>query len=199
MVDALMKTLDTIRGTIEAEVKGAALLYFSAHIQATGQRPESFKGTEGGASASLELRRKGSNIALSEAAVALLREHGLEPAREVVVPQLFGINPTHAQNKELLAKVEAALAGIVPQDFIVLQEEKAKFTVNEETLNAAIAKRCPPEVISCMTTLACKPKLLKTNLMQILEFVRGLIGGEAAPSFGEAAEESKTVKLRLVA
>ena len=54
MIDALQKTLETLRGTIEGEVKAIALTRFMEHIAATGQRPESFKGIEGGATATLD-------------------------------------------------------------------------------------------------------------------------------------------------
>lgn len=195
MIDALEKTLETLRATIEGEVKSIALARFVQHVQDTGTRPESFRGVEGGASASLELRRKGSNIGLNDAQVSLLRQHGLEPAREVSVPKLYALNPAYAENAEILQKVEAALAGVVPPDFIVIQEERAKFTVTEEVLSEACRKKLPQEVLTTLTTLAVKPKLVKTNLASILEFVRGLIG---APAFGEAAQESKNVKLHLV-
>lgn len=185
MVDALQKALDTIRDTLDADVKGAALSRFMQVINDTGQRPESFRGVEGGASASLELRRRGSNLALNEGQVALLREYGLEPAKAVSVPELYGINPCYASNAELMDKVEKALTGIVPDDFIVLQEEQFKHTATDDVLAQACAKKAPAEVVLTLTTLACKPKLESTNMEKILDFVRGLIVGQT-PLFGDA-------------
>ena len=195
MIDALQKTLETLRGTIEGEVKAIALTRFMEHIAATGQRPESFKGIEGGATATLSLSRKASTTAVSDAHVALLRANGLEPEKLVVTPQLFAINPAYASDAALLGKVEKALTKIVPADFIMLQEERSKLVVTEATLNQAISRKLPVEVIQTMTSLSCSPKLLNTDLGAILEFVRGLIG---APVFGAAAEESKVAKLTLV-
>jgi hypothetical protein len=195
MIDALQKTLETLRGTIEGEVKSAALTRFMEHIAATGQRPESFKGIEGGATATLGLSRKASTTAISDAHAALLRENGLEPVKLVVTPELFAINPAYAGDKALLAKVEKALAKIVPDDFIMLQEEKSKLVVTEETLNTAISRKVGVEVIQTMTSLSCSPKLLKTDMGAILKFVTELID---APVFGAAAEEAKVVKLTLV-
>lgn len=201
MIDALQKALEGVRASIEGAVKGAALARFVEYIRENGVRPESFKGIEKGASASLELRRKGSNIPLSEGAVAMLNEYGIEPAKEVTTPRLFALNPQYAENAELLAKVDAALSGIVPADFIMLQEERSKRTVSEETLAQALKVMqknhdAPAELLSTMTTLACKPKLVSTNLAAIFDYVQGLLVGD---SFGAAAAEAKVTKLRLVA
>lgn len=93
MIDALQKTLETLRGTFEGEVKAAASAHFMEHIARTGQRPDSFNGVEGGATATLVLGRKASTHPLSDAAVAVMREHELEPVKTIVTPELFAINP----------------------------------------------------------------------------------------------------------
>jgi hypothetical protein len=194
MIDALQKTLDTMRGTIEGEVKSAAAERFAAYIQETGKKPENFTAVEGGAAASVQFRRKSSSAALSDETVNLLRENGIEPEKQVVAAQLFAINPAYAEDKAMLAKVEKALAKIVPADFIVAQQEVSKFVATEETLNAAISKRAPASVIQSLTTIACGLKLKNTDMAAILDFVGGLIG---APVFGAAAEQAKA-KLRVV-
>ena len=198
MIDALQKTLETVRGTLEAEVKSTAADRFAQHIAETGQRPENFTGVEGGATASIQFRRKSSAYALSDETVALLRDSGIEPEKQIVTPQLFAINPAYASDDALLAKVEKALTKIVPDDFIVTQAESHKLIATDETLNAAISKKAPASVIQALTTISCGLKLKETNMAAILEFVGGLID---APVFGKAAEqahESKT-KLRIVA
>lgn len=199
MIDALQKTLETVRSTLEAEVKSAAAERFAQHIAATGQRPENFTGIEGGATASIQFRRKSSAYALSEETVALLRESGIEPEKQIVTPQLFAINPAYASDDALLAKVEKALTKIVPDDFIVTQAETSKLIATDETLNAAISKKAPAAVIQSLTTISCGLKLKNTDMAAILEFVGGLID---APVFGKAAEQAQaqnTRKLRVVA
>jgi hypothetical protein len=187
MVDAFQKTLDAIRVTLERNVKGQALAHFVAQIERTGQRPESFRGIDGGASASLELRKRSSNLSLNDEQIALLAEHGIEPHCEVIVPALYGINPAYAEDATLLSQVEAALSGIVPADFIVRQEERAKFTVTDDMLAAACAKKVPTEVLAVLTVLGCKPKLQLTNMARIMEFVRSLL---TEPIFGDASNEA---------
>lgn len=198
MIDALQKTLDTVRSTLEAEVKTMAAERFTKHIHDTGQRPDNFTGIEGGAAASIQFRRKSSAYALTDETVALLRDSGIEPEKQIVTPQLFAINPAYASDDVLLGKVEKALTKIVPDDFIVTQAETSKLVATEETLNAAISKRAPAAVIQSLTTISCGLKLKNTDMAAILEFVGGLID---APVFGKAAEqahETKT-KLRIVA
>lgn len=194
MIDALQKTLETLRGTIEGEVKAAAAERFTSYIAETGRKPENFTAVEGGAFASVQMRRKSSAYALAEETVALLREHGIEPDKTVVTPQLFAINPAYASDTELLGKAEAALTGIVPADFIVMQQEQSKLVAGEDTLNAAIAAKAPAAVIQALTTISCGCKLKNTNMNAILDFVGGLID---APVFGAAQEQAQT-KLRVV-
>lgn len=197
MIDALQKTLETVRATLEQDVKAAAAERFVAHIQETGQRPDNFTGIEGGATASLQFRRRSSAYALNEEAVTLLRDAGIEPEKEVVTPQLFAINPAYAGDEALLAKVEKALVKIVPDDFIVVQEEKSKLIATETTLNTAISKRAPAAVIQSLTSVSCGLKLKSTDMSAILDFVAGLID---APAFGKAAEQAQSRgKLRIVA
>lgn len=175
MIDVLQKTLETVRGTLESEIKAAAAERFFQHIAETGQKPENFTGIEGNGFASIQFRRKSSAYALSEEAVALLRENEIEPHKEVTTPKLFAINPAYAGDEDLLAKVEKALTKIVPEDFIVCQEEQSKLVATEDTLNMAISKRCPPAVIQSLTTVSCGLKLRKTDMASILQFVGGLI------------------------
>ena len=196
-IDALQKTLDAIRAESETPVKAATAQRFIAHIQATGQRPDSFVATEGTAEATLTLTRRGSHLALTDAAVALLREHGIEPHESEITPELFGINPKYAGDSILLAKVEKALTKVVPDDFLVKQEKVSKFVVDESVLNAALEKRAPAEVIAAITTITCKPRLAQTNVGAILEFVRNLIAPiEPAEALGAAlaARSAKSSK-----
>jgi len=191
MIHALTKTLETLGGTIEAEVKTIALDRFMAHIAATGQRPESFRGTEGIASAMLSLGRKASTTALTEAAIDLLRANGIEPEKAIITAEMFGINPAYAGDKVLLGKVEKALAKIVPEDFIILQPEVSKFVSTEEMLNTAISRKLPVDVIRTMTTLSCSPKLAVTDIAKIIDFVSSLVvpavGKPAAADQGDSA------------
>ena len=173
-IDALVKSLSGIYKSLESKVKSAAFDHFYSFVG--DSRPASFRGVEGIASASLEMRKRSTASALSEAEQALLAQHNLPTEKSIATNKMFGINPIYAENDALLAKVEAALAGIVPDDFIVLQEEKSKVVVTDETIELAFrSKTTPAEVIQAITVLAIKPKLEVTDINKILADVKALI------------------------
>lgn len=185
MIDALQKALEGVRAGVESGVKAEGWRRFELHVRQTGTRPQSIKAIERSASASIELRRKASNIALNDQQVALLTEYGIQPKKDIQTPALFALNPSYCEDMALLAKVEGALAGIVPPDFIVRQEERSRYTVDEEMLAKVTAllhnkRDVPVDVLAVCTSLACKPKLLTTDIGAILTFVRGLMLGEGA-------------------
>ena len=164
-IKALMQTLEGACKSLESEVKAAGFAEFLA--METQGRPESFRGTDGMASASVEMRKRGTNSALNEDECKLLREHGIEPFAQVVTNQLFAINPKYAEDESLLAKVEKALSKIVPEDFIVQQEGVKKFVVTDEMLDLAFKKR-DESVLTITTTMALKPKLDEAYPMVLL-------------------------------
>jgi len=173
-IDALMKALAGAKVALEQDVKAQAFTEFMS-LASNGTRPESFRGVEGDASASVELRKRSTMSSLSEDEVALLSKYGLKAEKMIATPKLFGINPAYAENTELLLKVEAALADIVPEDFIVVQEEKSKFVVADAVIEGAFRSKAPREVIEAVTVLALKPKLEHTDIAAIIDHVKGLI------------------------
>jgi uncharacterized protein YciW len=56
-----------------------------------------------------------------------------------------------------------------------MQEERARFTVTDEVLNAAIAAKSPREVLQVLTSMSAKPQLANTDINRILDYVRNLI------------------------
>lgn len=174
-IDALIKALTAAKTTIEGDVKSAAFDHFFNEAQATAKRPDNFRGVEGDATASIEMRKRSTASALSDEEVALFESHGLVVEKAVSVQQLFGINPIHATNTKLLEKVEAALDGIVPEDFIVVQEEKSKNVVGEATMEKAFAIKAPREIIEAITVMAIKPKLNTTDIGAIIDSVKKVL------------------------
>lgn len=188
MVHALFTALETVKTTLETSVKDLGFAYFQTQMHLTGTKPDSFRGIEGDAQASIELRKRGTNMPLNPAQVEQLRAAGFEPAEVEVVPELFGINPAHAGNEELLEKVSAALAGIVPEDFIIRQPKQVKYVVSDELLAKVCAAKAAPEVVRTCTVLAVKPTLKQVNINGVLDYVRDLL---TAPVPQPAANEDK--------
>lgn len=175
MVDSLITLLEGVKGTYEAQVKGQMGDLFYADVKNKAAKPESFRGVEGIASASCEIRKRSTRSALTEAQCEVLRGAGLEPNKAISIPALFAVNPEVAGNMELLGKVSEALNGIVPANFFVQQKEQYTFTVTDEMLAQACRERMPREVIDLLTTLACKPKLVSTDVKKLMGFVEKLV------------------------
>lgn len=157
-IKALMQSLEGAYKSLEGQVKAAGFDAFLALETTT--RPDSFRGIDGMASASIEMRKRGTNSALNEDEVKVLEALGITPFKQVITTEMFGINPAYAGDEKLMARVEAALnkIGGLPEDFIVQQAEVSKLVVTEEMMNAAFAKR-DRAAIEIVTTMATKPKL----------------------------------------
>lgn len=174
-INALMKALDGVKTSIEQGVKSDAFEHFFAEAQATAKRPDNFKGVDGIASASIEMRKRSTASALSDDEVAMFKANSLEVEKVVSVQQLFAINPTYAADSKLLKKVSAALADIVPADFIQVQEERSKFVVGDDTMDAAFKNKAPREIIEAITVMAVKSKLEVTNIGSIMDSLKTLL------------------------
>lgn len=160
-IKALMQGLEAAAATLEGEIKEAGFAEFLK--METKVRPESFKGTDGLATCSVEMRKRGTNSALNEDEVAALEAAGLTPFKQVITAEMFGINPTYAGDELLMNKVSKALEKVagLPADFIVHQPEKSKLVVSDEVVNAAFALTGESRegALRICTTMALKPKL----------------------------------------
>lgn len=181
-VDAAIKALEGLKASLEPKVKANA---FTAFVNmADGTKPDSFTGLDGDASASMELRKRGTNSALKVDEVILLQRHGINPLKEVICPELFAINPKYAGDAALLGKVETALADIVPEDFIVQQAEVSKQVVTEDNVGAVFAAKSKltrdefEALVKVVTTQAIKAKLTETNFDKIMADVAKLISAD---------------------
>lgn len=181
-IDAAIKALEGLKGTYESKVKGAAMTCFLGF--SGNERPDSFTGIDGAvneATASMELRKRGTNSALNAEQVALLQAHGIQPLREVTCRELYAINPKYAGDGELLGKVETALESIVPTDFIVKQDEISKMVVTDANVDAVFAAKSTlsaadfEAMVKVVTTQAVKAKLAKTDFNEIMAAVAAML------------------------
>ena len=159
-IKAMMDSLAAVAKTLETQVKEAGFTEFLN--METNIRPESFKGTDGLASCSVEMRKRGTNSALNLDEVEILTNLGLKTFTQVVTTEMFGINPIYAGDEKLMAKVSAALEKIVPEDFIVLQEGVSKQVVDDALCDAAFKLKNADDretALRLVTTMALKPRL----------------------------------------
>jgi hypothetical protein len=142
--------------------------------QADGAVPASWVGVDGVATCSMEARKRGTNSPLSVDEIAILKQANITPATEVIVGQLFGINPAYAGDAALLERVSDAISGFVPEDFIIVQNEKSKQVVSIEN-QAAAWKTGDANVIAVVTTMGIKPKLATVDFDKILDKVGDIL------------------------
>lgn len=178
---ALQTAIAAVIGTMEAEIKGQAFDMFIETAEDTHKAPDSFNGTEGIASVNVQMRKRGTNSPLNAAELEILTNAGLKAFEETSIQELFAINPSYAADSKLLTKVSKALEKIVPEDFIMKQEKKAKMVVSTETMEAAFKMATiDPNVIRVVTTMALKPKLESIDIDLILADVKDLLGSNIA-------------------
>lgn len=169
-VDAVLKALEGVKETLSAKLKAEALPMFVE--RAKGKKPESFRAVEGDASASMEMRKRTTRSALTPEEVEILEKFGVTTEKMVTTNKLFGINPKYAENMELLTKVSEAIGKIVPEDFIVVQEEVSTNVVADSTFEDAWRKGATSEIAQIVGTMAIKPKLEITDIKVLLKSVR---------------------------
>ena len=182
---AMAASIEAAIATVEAEVKDAG---FSEFV--TLSAADSFRGTDGFGSASVEMRKRGTNSALNEEEVSTLKDLGIIAEKCVIVPEMFAINPAYAGNEALLEKVSKAIAKIVPEDFIVMQEEKSKMVVNEAMMAKAFTLPLEKKEVALriVTTMALKPKLEDGYDMETLAAnVNAILNGTDSQEISKAA------------
>lgn len=162
-VCAVLKSLEALKKTMEVGVKAQCLDNFIDTGMEIKRRPENFKGVEGAAEASCELRLRSSASVLAQEEIDLLAEHNIPVRVDDVVVETFIINPAYAQNPDMLKKVSKALAAVkdLPEDFI--QHQSQTKTCADETSIDAVYRLADRDTVATLlplvTTLATKPKI----------------------------------------
>lgn len=161
-IKAAIDTLSTLAGVEEAALKGLMADRFIEQGVMKQARPDNFKGIDGAAEGSCQLKVRAASSALSEDEQVLLTRHSVPFEKIVKTQEAFLINPLYTNNMELLAKVEEALEGVdLPDDFLMKQEEVSIPVVNEESLSV-VFKKDAPEIellLPVVTTMAIRAKI----------------------------------------
>jgi hypothetical protein len=175
LIDALIKSLEAVKSTFDEQVKTQAREHFVA--EGTDKKPENFRGTDGAAEASIELRKRSTRSILNDEEIAALTE--AEIPVEVVedIAETFVINPAYAADSALLGKIDKALKKVpgLPADFILAQEGKSRSVVSDDTVSAVFAKGLAEQFIDTVCVIAVKPKLENPNLKAALELAKKFV------------------------
>lgn len=178
------KTLGTLKEDLRKAVVKRMMDYFVAEGMKLGRRPESCRGTEGTASASLELRSRSTASALTEMEIQTLKEAGVSTQEVSDVAETFRINPAYKDDQDMLAKVSEALSGVegLPEDFIQLQEANKKVVVTPTSLDEVFAKgRTKAQIeqlLPMVSVNGIKPKIDDEDTERVFNDILKLITGE---------------------
>lgn len=141
-----------------------------------GKTPDSFNAVEGLGSINCQLKKRSTASALNEEERQILDGAKVPYHRQVTTPKLFAINPNYATDEKMLEKVEKALAKLgLPDDFIVVQEEQAKYVIDDKALDKAL-KSGDKEIVKLATTLAFKPTLSEVKPAEIAKTIEKVLG-----------------------
>jgi hypothetical protein len=198
ILDSLEKSVKTLKASIKGEIDNVILEAAAEKGALANAKPENFTGQDGIATASLEIKKRGTNSPLNENEIELLVEAGL-PYSEA--SETFVINPAYQNDAKLLAKVSEALSKVkdLPEDFIVKDESTAKATVSDNTVSELFKK--PKDVIDALIavvmTPAVKPKLTEAKdflwLLGNAYAIKEAVNDKQRASMVEAFKESVKV------
>lgn len=175
LVDALLKTLEAVKDSYAENVKNQAREHFLEAAE-NGKRPENFRGLDGCAEASIELRKRSTRSVLSDDEVAILEAANVPYDTIEDVSEAFVINPKYLGDSALLARIEKVKG--LPEDFIQKQEKVSRRAVSDDTLTKIFANGLAGELFDLVTTLAIKAKLNTPEDAKTLALVKKLLGAK---------------------
>lgn len=175
-IDAVMKALTALRATVEMDVKSGMTAEFIKRGMAKQTRPENFKGEEGIATASCQLKKRSSTSPLSDSEIELLTEAKISVETVDLVAETFVINPAYKDDQVLLGKIEKKLSTIkdLPEDFIMKQAGVSRTIVGETALDEVFAFDSADMIaqfLPMVSSLAIKPTLNEDDVSKAFEIV----------------------------
>lgn len=179
-VKALIKSLEAIEETLDESVKDQMSDHFVKEGMAIDRRPENYKGLEGNANGSLQLRVRNNRSPLTGEEIAQLEDHEIPFTVETVVEETYIINPAYAEDDDLLSKVGDVLENIdgIPADFIQHQTGKTKTIATEDSLNAIFALKNETNVknlLAVVGTLATRLKTSEADPQKLFDVIAKMI------------------------
>jgi len=161
-INAAITALSALAAVEEAAIKADMTERFVELGSKTHEVPDNYKGVEGKATASMQLKIRCSASALSSEDQTILKKNNVPFSTKVKTQEAFLINPAYNGNMKLLEKVEKALSKVdLPEDFLLRQEEVSTQIVTRETLEEVFKKT--PAVIEALipvvSTLAVSAKI----------------------------------------
>jgi hypothetical protein len=178
------KALKTVEATMSAALKIDINDVFIGQGIQFSKRPDNFKGIDGMAAASCQLKALPSTSGISVENQERLKKAGI-PLKEIdTVTETFILNPKYAENAEVMNKMEKALAKLgLPEDLFLHQSNKRVVCDGDVTIDAIFNIKNASgdtdralilEMLPLVTTMAIKPTTsmsIKEAFATVVEFV----------------------------
>jgi len=180
-VDVVIKSLTAIQKTMGLDLKDAMVTHFAKIGVDKKTRPNNFRGVEGGASASCELRARSSASALTEEEIDLLNLNNIPTEVVVDTVETLVFNPAYLSDPVMMGKIEEALKKVkgLPEDVIMRQEGRTKTVVGEGAFEALFSRDITPEdaeaLLPVIAVPAIKPTLQNDGLAMAFRVAQALL------------------------
>jgi hypothetical protein len=178
-LDAVIKSLTALKDSKALEVKDLMRVEFIAAGLKSKSKPESFRGRDGAASASCELRNRASTSPLTDDEIALLAQYNIPVQKLTATVDTFVINPDYIEDMTIMSKIEKALKPVkgIPEDLFLKQEGKSKTVVADTAMDILFkTDRLTVEtVLPLISVPAIKPKMDSDDLAAAFAIVEKLI------------------------
>lgn len=176
VIISVIKNLEAVAKTMESDLKEQ----MKSHFSKAEKKPDNFRGVEGDAKASCEMRKRSSASTLTDEEVTLLTKLGVPFDVVPVVEERFIVNPAYSADQDLLKKVSDALSKVkeLPADFIMLQKGSSKSVTNDDTIPVAYEKKVFASIMDSIAVFAIKPTVSEFELDKQVDKVRKILGLE---------------------
>lgn len=177
IIDKVVKGFTALQKTLGEGVKDEIVSTFVSMGGQFKKRPDNFRGTDGVASASCEIRKRASTSPLTPEETDLLDKNGV-PYEEVTLQEdCYVINAAYFADQAMLEKVSKALEAVkgLPDDFIMRQTAIKKKVVTDESIETVFAKGLAASLLDVVCVPAIKPTYDGT-LEEALEAAKKLAG-----------------------
>ena len=171
----LEKNLAAIKETLRLDVVAGMKSYFGKFKT----RPENFRGFEGDAEASCELKIRPSASPLNPAEVELAKDKGIPTEEVELIPERFVINPALMADQKKLEAISKALSKVPGcEDFILHQERQVNTVVNEASLTKVFEAGLFESHGSLVSVLSVKPTVKTPEVSSAIARAQKLLGVE---------------------
>ena len=177
LIKSMIASLEAVAAGLEQEVKENMVENFKKRGLEQKKNPGSFIGLEGVATASCELRKRGTRSPLTQEEIDLLAQNKIPTEVKVSQVGTYIINPSYKDDEALLEKVSKALSKVgLPEDFIQFQAQVETTVVTDRSIDEVFVTG-KTELLSLVSVPAVKPKVNNTdNLKKVYDAIFDTIG-----------------------